>query len=319
MNFPKPKVFASRCLGFEHCRYDGKVIESEFVEKLKGHVEFITSCPEKEIGLGIPREPVRVVEIKGKRLLYQPATGRDVTNEMNEYIKNYLGKLGEVDGFILKFKSPSCGISRVKIYRGKKQGAASYYGKGFFGKAVIGKFPKTPVEDDGRIINIAIRERFLTRVFALASLRAAVEGSSSKKLEEFHRNNKLLLMKFSPSKLKKLGRIVAERDRYEFENVFSEYEKEFRSALMNEPKISSSINVLQHAYGGISEKLSEEERKLFLNAVEEYRDERIPVSVPVYMLKSWAIRFDNEYLKSQRFLQPYPSELSEIEKNRMRA
>ena len=114
--FPTPKVVVSRCLGFEACRYDGSVINDPFVPMLKPHVEFITPCPEKEIGLGVPRKPVRLVQQNEHKHLFQPATGSDVTDKMQEYIDQFLENLGEVDGFILRHRSPYCGLRNEKIY-----------------------------------------------------------------------------------------------------------------------------------------------------------------------------------------------------------
>lgn len=76
---PKPIVVASKCLGFAHCRYDGQMLENPLVAKLQKYVEFQPVCPEMEIGLGVPRNPIRIVEMDGKQMLHQPATGKDVT------------------------------------------------------------------------------------------------------------------------------------------------------------------------------------------------------------------------------------------------
>ena len=112
----KPKVVISKCLGFSNCRYNGGTENNEFVTRLKDYVDFITVCPEIGMGLGTPREAIRVVEINGENRLLQSKTKRDLTENMNEFAKDFLSSLDEVDGFILKSKSPSCGIRDVKIY-----------------------------------------------------------------------------------------------------------------------------------------------------------------------------------------------------------
>ncbi|MEA3366709.1 MAG: DUF523 domain-containing protein, partial [Planctomycetota bacterium] len=116
--FATPRVVVSRCLGFAACRWDGATIADPFVTRLHGHVMFCTVCPEVEIGLGCPRDPIRVVERNGERHLVQPATGRDVSDPMRHYTARTLDAVGQVDGFLLKSRSPSCGIKDVKIYGG---------------------------------------------------------------------------------------------------------------------------------------------------------------------------------------------------------
>lgn len=128
MNFPTPKVVVSKCLGFDSCRYNGQKIFDPVVQLLSGYVEFITACPEVEIGLGVPRNPVRLVRENGKTILFQPAGGKEVTREMETYTEKLFSELGPVDGFLLKSRSPSCGPWQVKVYNSKS--AQSSQGKG---------------------------------------------------------------------------------------------------------------------------------------------------------------------------------------------
>ena len=143
LEFHKPRVVVSKCLEFEHCRYNGQIISSPAVRFMTPHVEFLAVCPEVEIGLGVPREPIRVVERDGERRLVQPATGRDVTGEMRDFAGRFLDGLGEVDGFVLKSRSPSCGIKDVKIFAGPEKGSAVGRGAGFFGEAVMSGTTRT--------------------------------------------------------------------------------------------------------------------------------------------------------------------------------
>jgi len=113
---PKPNVVVSKCLEFEACRYNGQMIHDAFVRKLEKHVNYVPVCPEVAIGLGVPRFPIRIVSPKERRLI-QPATGRDITGDMSRFCEEFLSSLNEVDGFILKFRSPSCGFKDVRIYQ----------------------------------------------------------------------------------------------------------------------------------------------------------------------------------------------------------
>jgi uncharacterized protein YbbK (DUF523 family) len=160
----KPRVVVSKCLGFAPCRYDGSMIADERVRRMKGHVEFLPVCPEMEIGLGCPRESVRVVLVRGRPHLIQPSTGRDVTAAMRRFAERFLGGLGRVDGFILKSRSPSCGVRDVKVYAGADAEEPLRLGAGLFAAAVLRRFPDAAVEDDERLRDAKVRRRFLGKL-----------------------------------------------------------------------------------------------------------------------------------------------------------
>ena len=128
--FIRPIVIVSKCLGFDACRWNGVTIPDDNVERLRSVVEMKPVCAEVEIGLGVPRPPIRVVQNGGATHLVQPETGRDCSEEMRTFGAAFLDTIGEVDGFILKSRSPSCGIKDVKISRQEIRRAAK--GVGFF-------------------------------------------------------------------------------------------------------------------------------------------------------------------------------------------
>ncbi|MDP2981875.1 MAG: DUF523 domain-containing protein [Candidatus Latescibacter sp.] len=165
----KPRVVFSRCLGFACCRYDGMCISDEFVDKLREQVECITVCPETEIGLGVPRDPIRVISTQNGRTLFQPSTGRNLTGEMQVFSAAFLDSLPMIDGFILKGRSPSCGIKGVEQF--SPEGKIIGKGTGIFGDAVMKRFPHLVVEDEGRLKDRKNRELFLVKIFAFARLR----------------------------------------------------------------------------------------------------------------------------------------------------
>jgi len=160
----KPRVVVSKCLGFAPCRYDGSMIADGRVRRMKGRVEFLPVCPEMEIGLGCPRESVRVVLVRGRPHLIQPSTGRDVTAAMRRFAETFLDGLGRVDGFILKSRSPSCGVRDVKVYGGADAEEPLRLGAGLFAAAVLRRFPDAAVEDDERLRDPRVRKRFLKRL-----------------------------------------------------------------------------------------------------------------------------------------------------------
>lgn len=310
--FPKPRIVVSQCLGFAACRWNGVTIPDAFVSLLEPHVEFVPVCAEVAIGLGVPRDPVRVVAGDDGLRLIQPATGRDVTPEMTRFAQGYVDAVGEVDGFILKSRSPSCGIKDVKVYPSADATAPSGKGTGFFAAAVLRRFADLPVEDEGRLTNFTIREHFLTRVFALARLRGALRSGAMRDLVAFHARHKLLLMAYNQTAMRTLGRIVANPDRRPFAAVAADYWTHFSAALARAPRVGAIINVLMHALGYFSDGLSAREKALFLDTLERYRARKIPLSAATAILRAWIARFDTAYLADQVFFEPYPEALVEV-------
>ena len=310
--FSRPRIVISKCLTFDKCRYNGEVISDTFIDKIKPNVDFIPVCPEVEIGLGTPREPIRIVEIDGKNTLFQPATEKIYTDEMVSFTDNYLKSLTDIDGFILKNRSPSCGPGDVKIFKGFEKSAMAIRGSGFFAGEVIKRFPTAAIEDEGRLKNHQIREHYLTKLYTITRYRLIRSSMEMRDLIDFHSRHKLLLLAYNQSQYRICGRIVANHDKLKPEQVFVQYEQGLVNVFKKMPRYTSIINTLQHAFGWISDGLSSREKSFFLNSIEEYRDERIPLSAILQLFHSAAIRFNNTYLVNQVFLSPYPRELMDI-------
>lgn len=307
----KPRVVISKCLEFEACRYNGQVIQDQFVRKLNDHVEFLPVCPEVAIGLGVPRFPIRIVSQRSQPKLIQPATGKDVTDEMNEFCDKFLSSLKEADGFILKSRSPSCGLKDVRIYAKIEKSAPTGKGSGFFGAQIRRKFPGLAIEDEGRLRSLKIREHFLTKLYTMTRFRNIKGADDVQDLVRFHTNSKFMLMAYNQKEMRILGRIVANHEHKAMKELLAEYESHLRRCFESPPKRTSNYNVLMHILGFFSKNISSNEKRFFIETLDLYRDGRIPFTSTIRLLKSWAVRFQNEYLLSQTFFDPYPSELIE--------
>lgn len=310
--FSKPKIVVSKCLEFSPCRYDGSKISASIVDKLKAHVEFIPVCPEVEIGLGIPRESMRIIDVNGKEELIQPKGGRNLTKKMDSYSKEYLNRLMDIDGFLLKSRSPSCGIKDVKVYSEIEKSPVLRKTNGHFSRKVLEKFPFAATEDEGRLENFTIRAHFLTKLYTLADFRKVKQEGTIKALIQFQSINKYLFMAYSQSSLKELGRLTANHAQKPIGDIFVEYEQGLSELLRVPTSANSNINVLEHIFGYMSKQLSKTERDHFLELVEEYRIEKVPLHTPVSLLKSWALRFEQHYLLTQTYFEPYPLDLVSI-------
>jgi uncharacterized protein YbgA (DUF1722 family)/uncharacterized protein YbbK (DUF523 family) len=309
---PRPRVVVSKCLGFDACRYNGQTIPDRFLARLSAHAELLLVCPEVEIGLGVPRDTIRIVEEKGRRRLVMPKTGDDLTERMVDFREKYLSRLPAVDGFVLKSRSPSCGITDAKVHAPREDAAPLGRGPGLFAEGVLACFPGIAVEDEGRLTNFRIREHFLTRIHTSAAFREMAAQRDMGELVLFHARRKLLFMALSQTEMRALGRIVANHERRRVAEVLVDYGQGLTRAFARMARVPSQINVLMHALGYFKEGLTAREKAHFLDLLGSYREGQVPLSVLTTLLRSWVVRFDEAYLADQVWFAPYPPDLVEI-------
>jgi uncharacterized protein YbgA (DUF1722 family)/uncharacterized protein YbbK (DUF523 family) len=314
--YPRPRVVISRCIDFDACRYNGQVISTSLRGELEPHVDFLPICPELEIGLGVPRDPVRLVRRNGEARMVQPSTGRDLTRAMGAFSKRFLSGVGEVDGFILKSRSPSCGPRNAKVYQGEDGPPAP--GSGLFAARVEESFPGAAISDEGRLNNLVLRDHFLTRLFTLTAFREMSERRSPGALVDFQARNKLLLMGYNQARMRAMGRIAGEQRSAPIASVLARYREELEPALSRPPRIGPNVNVLMHALGHFSSELSAREKAHFLDLLEAYRERRAPLSAVTSLLRSWAVRFEVPYISEQTYFAPFPEALVRFEPLRRR-
>jgi hypothetical protein len=133
-------------------------------------------------------------------------------------------------GYVLKKDSPSCGMARVKVYRG--DGPPSRTGVGLFAAALLARFPHLPVEDEGRLLDPRRRENFIERVFAYRRLRDLFESPwTAGDLVQFHTAHELVLLAHSRKAYSRLGRLVAGATSIDRETVRARYSAGFMEAL----------------------------------------------------------------------------------------
>ncbi|MCQ6264995.1 DUF523 and DUF1722 domain-containing protein [Fictibacillus sp. WQ 8-8] len=308
--FAKPKLVVSQCLEFDHCRYNGDVIHHPTIRKLMRHVDFLPVCPEVEIGLGTPRETIRIVLQNGEQRLMQPKTDKDVTADMEKFSDAYLQSLQHIDGFILKSRSPSCGLKEVKLYTSTEKGPAIGSSSGLFGGKVLELYPHLAVEDEGRLNNFLIRERFFTKIFLLAAYRELKKEESLQRLTDFHEVNKYLFLAYSRPTQKVLTRILKNKEQPE--ELFSLYEKGLRRLFLRTARYDSSINAAKEMAKAFDRFLNDKEKSYFLELTDKVAEKKEPFSSVMALLKSWAYRFEDEEILRQSWFEPYPGDLLEI-------
>jgi uncharacterized protein YbgA (DUF1722 family)/uncharacterized protein YbbK (DUF523 family) len=309
--FVRPNVFISACIEFEACRYDGTHISDDFVKRLKEVVKVTRVCPEMMIGLGTPRDSLRLVQTTEEVKLLQSSNGEDLTSKMTSFTNDYIDKLKdkEIDGFILKAKSPSCGIQNVKLYEGLgKARVLSSKHYGIFGGMIKEHFPNKPVETERRISNYQVRDRFFVELFTLASFRE-IRNTTIKNLVNFHTINKYLFMAYNQTVMKKMGNIVANHNHLPLEEVYALYEENLRVLLSKTASKNRRINVFTHVYGYFKKELDVQEKEYYFELLDDYLNNQIPYTSILSLLRGWVLRFNDEYLKKQTIFEPYPKEL----------
>ena len=170
-----PRVGISQCLLGDNVRYDGgHKLDSVLIESLGRHVEWVPVCPEVEVGLGTPREPMRLVGNRHAPRLVTINTGMDYTEAMNRFAQQRVRELADLNlsGFVFKSASPSCGIRGVLLFNA--QGTETKDGVGLFARAFMTHFPLIPVEEEGQLHDPQILKDFLERVFAYRRARNQV-------------------------------------------------------------------------------------------------------------------------------------------------
>ncbi len=324
MGDDRPRIGISACLLGDPVRFDGGHKRDPFlVDTFGQHVEWVKVCPEVEAGLGTPRETMRLVltrpHARGRGERFDPdglamvaiRSGRDVTGTMRRYSTRRVSALDEarLSGFVLKKDSPSCGMERVKVYG---HGAvAERAGRGLFAEALIARFPTLPVEEEGRLSDPRLRENFVERVFAYQRLRRLFDARwTAGDLVRFHTAHKLTLMAHSPAAYRELGRLVAgarARNRRELE---TEYETEFMRALAAIATPTRHANVLRHMLGYFKQAVDGPARAELLDLIDEHRIGRVPLVVPITLMRHHVRRVGVPYLEGQMYLEPHPRELA---------
>ncbi len=243
-------------------RWDGGHKRDRFLtDVLEPYVEWVPVCPEVEIGMGTPREPVRLVRQGDEIAMLGTKSGRDWTAPMRAWSEKRARQLTRLDlcGYVLKKDSPSCGMERVKVR--SEKGMPKKEGQGLFAKELMRHNPTLPVEEEGRLHDAVLRENFVERIFAYRRLRSFFEGSwSVGRLVAFHTAHKLQLMAHSPQAYRSLGRLVADAKRTPRGELRARYESEFMGALAQRATRRRHVNVLQHCIGHFRKRLEAEAR-----------------------------------------------------------
>ncbi|MBZ0114026.1 MAG: DUF523 and DUF1722 domain-containing protein [Thermoanaerobaculia bacterium] len=295
----------------EEVRFNGGHTRDNFlVHTLSEWVEWVTVCPEFEMGLGVPRESLRLIGDVEDPSVVAPKSGTDHTVGMKTWSQQKLPELQAMNlhGFVLKRASPSCGLFRVKVY--DDNGVPAAQGRGIFARVLSDAMPLLPLEEEGRLNDPRLRENFIERMFAYRRWRNLEADPSPAKLVQFHTAHKFTLMAHSPTLQVELGRLVANVGKHPLEQVLADYAPLFMTAMTKVVTAKRHTNVLQHVQGFFKGSLTREDTEELSEVIEEYRLGRVPIVVPLTLFRHHLRRHETpEWLHQQTYLKPYPSEL----------
>jgi len=307
----KIRLGVSACLLGQEVRYDGGHKRDAFLTDVLGaFVEWVPVCPEVEVGLGVPRPPIRLVGTPAAPRLVVEKTGEDLTARMRRWASGRIGELEALGlhGYVLKRGSPSCGLVRVRVYG--EDGTPGRVGRGVFAAALTKALPLLPVEEEGRLTDAGIRESFIERVFAAARWQAFTASRPRvRDLVAFHTAHKFAVLAHSPRDYTVLGRLVAGAGPRLAAETLATYGTRFMQALAVRATRARHVNVLQHLAGFLKRELSDDERAELVEVIAEYRRELVPLVVPLTLLKHHVRRLGLAYLADQVYLNPHPKEL----------
>jgi uncharacterized protein YbgA (DUF1722 family)/uncharacterized protein YbbK (DUF523 family) len=305
------RLGVSSCLLGREVRFDGGHKRDAFVcDALAPLVTWVPVCPEDEAGFGTPREAMRLVAGDRGPQLLTVRTARDQTATMGAFAEKRASQLAaaELDGFIFKKDSPSCGVWRVRIR--SHAGEVTRGGRGLFAAAMLDADPQLPVEEEGRLTDPAIREHFVERACARRRLREALSGAIRPgDLMRFHAAHKLQLLAHSPSGYAALGRQAASATAATLAGVAPAYRAAFAAALAVPATRARHVNVLQHIAGYFKRAAGAPLRRELAAAIDDYARAIVPLIVPVTLLAHYARMFDVRYLREQSYLDPHPRTL----------
>ncbi len=304
------RIGISSCLLGEAVRYDSGHKQNRYITQILGRFfEFVPSCPEVAIGLGVPRPPIRLLgNPENPRAVGVTDSTFDVTDKLDDYARSRVQLTHAFSGYIFKRGSPSCGMERVKVF--DSTGMPSTHGAGIFAKRLMEEIPLMPVEEEGRLTDPVLRENFVTRVYVYHRWqRMRKTGITAARLVEFHTRHKMLIRSYGEIGYRRLGRLVAEAGTGDIDELADEYLDVLMKTLKRPATRKQHSNVLSHLAGYLKRDIDAGDKAELVRLIDDYRLGRVPLVVPITMLKHHFRRRPDPYVGHQYYLEPHPEEL----------
>lgn len=310
-NCDKPQLGVSACLLGQPVRFDGGHKKSRFLlDDCASFFQLHPVCPEVEMGMGIPRPVIQLRKTEQQvKLVFSKNPEHDLTQDMQLFSQQRISDFDQLDGFVFKKDSPSCGPQRVPVFDAES-GMRQRNGIGIFARTFMQMHPLVPVEDEGRLNDKAIRENFLERVYAHYRWRNIEHAETNLAgFQDFHQNYKLILMAKSPAVSRELGQLVAKAGRKNLPQIRQQYIEIFMRVMQNRPTPGQQVNVLMHILGYLKSKLDHQDKAELLTWFENYRQQQVSRVTPLVLLQHHLRRYPNDYMAQQYYFAPFPEQL----------
>lgn len=299
----------SSCLLGHKVRFDSGHKQNAYINNtLSEYFDFIPFCPEMDIGLGVPREAIRLVLLEENVHCVGSKTPElDVTQQLMDSADKQRGWLQNLSGYILKKDSPSCGMERVRLY---KDGMPDRSGIGIYAKKLMVNFPHLPVEEEGRLGDAILRENFIQRVFIYARWQKLIlQPFSIRNVMHFHAQHKYIYMSHNQILAKALGSWLAQAEGLKAETLLDEYLEKMMVILKSKATRKNHVNTLQHIQGYLKSSINSDDKAELLDVINQYREGFLPLIVPITLLRHHFRRFPHEYITDSFYMKPHPKEL----------
>ncbi len=303
-------VGISACLLGEEVRHDGGHKHARYcTQVLSKYFEFQSLCPELEAGLGVPRPAIHIRRKDDELRLVNTDDSADHTEAMQDWNARTLPGLSELRGYILKAKSPSCGMERIRIHNSDGR-VTSRDGRGVFADALMKTYPLLPVEEEGRLNDDHLRENFVERVFLYDDWMSNVKSNLTPgSLIEFHTRHKFQLLVHCQKTYRALGPMLSDLKAEPLQDIAQRYIDAFMLAMKKQISRGDHANALQHLMGFLRDSLGPADRQVLSEQIDAYVRGEVPLIVPMTLLRMAQRREPVAYLEKQQYLAPYPDDL----------
>lgn len=304
-------VGISACLLGDPVRYNGGHSQSRLcLDQLSQHFTFYRFCPEVAAGFPIPRPSMRLTGDPQQPVLrYSNNSTQDLTAQLEAGFQQELAQCDRLDGYLLMKNSPSCGMERIRIYQPNGHPHMER-GRGLFAKALMARYPLLPVEEEGRLHDSHLRENFVMRVIAHHHYRQQVRNQPSyHNLLQYHSHYKYLLMAHNQHAYRQLGQRLANAHDQPLPELIEDYQHAFCAAVSQPASRGGHCNALQHILGYLKKHVSSAERQSIVQVIEQYQRGEVNLSTPMTLLNHYIQLYGSDYVRAQRYLEPYPAAL----------
>jgi uncharacterized protein YbbK (DUF523 family)/uncharacterized protein YbgA (DUF1722 family) len=310
-DFPRIRLGVSACLLGQPVRYDGGHKRHAFLtDILAGYADFLPVCPEAGIGMGVPRPPIHLVGDRQRpRALGVEDASLDVTAALEGFATAALGDLHDVNGYIFKKNSPSCGLRRVKLfarpgYRARRDAT------GVFARVVTNALPLLPVIEEDGLDDPQRRENFICRVYVYRRWQALQARSlKAGELLNFHAAHRYLLMSHSRAACRRLEKLLSDRAAERRPHTADTYIREVMATLSRPSRRAGHYRVLTHLSGYLQQRMTGRQRAALTTRLAAYRDGTLSLGETVSILRDLFERYPHPDTARPIYLSPYPDSL----------